>query len=59
MILYAANGLREATGAEPDLGERIEIVEWPLDRLDEAIAECRDSKSLIGLMWLRLHLERA
>jgi ADP-ribose pyrophosphatase len=59
VILYAASGLREATGAEPDPGERIEIVEWPLGRLDDAIAECRDSKSLIGLMWLRLHLERA
>jgi 8-oxo-dGTP pyrophosphatase MutT (NUDIX family) len=59
VILYAAGGLRDATGTEPDPGERIEIVEWPLDRLDDAIAECRDSKSLIGLMWLRLRLERA
>jgi 8-oxo-dGTP pyrophosphatase MutT (NUDIX family) len=53
VILYAATGLRDAKGAEPDPGERIEIVPWPLERLDDAIAECRDSKSLIGLMWLR------
>jgi 8-oxo-dGTP pyrophosphatase MutT (NUDIX family) len=59
VILYAATGLSEAVGAEPDPGERIEIVPWPLDRLDDALAECRDSKSLIGLMWLRSHLERA
>jgi 8-oxo-dGTP pyrophosphatase MutT (NUDIX family) len=53
VILYAATDLRDAPGAEPDPGERIEIVEWPLAGLDDAIAECRDSKSLIGLMWLR------
>ena len=34
--------------AEPGENERIEIVRWPLDRLDDAIAECRDSKTLIG-----------
>ena len=51
-MLFAATGLREV-GAQPDEGERIEIVPWPLARLDEAIAGCRDSKSLIGLMWLR------
>ena len=52
VVLFAATGLREV-GAQPDEGERIEIVPWPLARLDEAIAGCRDSKSLIGLMWLR------
>jgi 8-oxo-dGTP pyrophosphatase MutT (NUDIX family) len=59
VILYAATGLRDAPEAEPDPGERIEVVPWPLDRLDEAIAECRDSKSLIGLMWLLQELQRA
>jgi 8-oxo-dGTP pyrophosphatase MutT (NUDIX family) len=58
VILYAANGLSDAD-VEPDPGERIEIVEWPLERLDAAIEDCRDSKSLIALMWLRLHLDRA
>ena len=32
--------------------ERIEIVPWPLARLDEAIRQCEDSKSLIALLWL-------
>ena len=52
VVLFAATGLREVD-AQPDEGERIEIVPWPLARLDEAITACRDSKSLIGLMWLR------
>jgi ADP-ribose pyrophosphatase len=58
VILYAATGLSDAD-VEPDPGERIEIVEWPLERLDAAIEDCRDSKSLIALMWLRLDLDRA
>jgi hypothetical protein len=33
-------------------------VPWPLDRLDQAVAECEDSKSLIALLWLGLALER-
>ena len=32
--------------------ERIEIVPWPRSRLEDAIAECEDSKSLIALLWL-------
>jgi ADP-ribose pyrophosphatase len=40
-------------GATPDHGERIAAERWPLNRLDEAIAQCHDSKSLIAL----LHLE--
>ena len=35
-----------------DEDERIEIVPWPLSKLDAAIAECEDSKSLIALLWL-------
>jgi 8-oxo-dGTP pyrophosphatase MutT (NUDIX family) len=50
--LYFANGLSDDPSSEPDEGERIEIVRWPLARLDEAIAECEDAKSLIGLLWL-------
>jgi 8-oxo-dGTP pyrophosphatase MutT (NUDIX family) len=52
VILFAATGLTDAD-AEADENERIEIVQWPLDRLEDAIADCRDSKSLIALMWLR------
>ena len=36
----------------PTRSERIEIVPWPLERLDDAISECEDSKSLIALLWL-------
>ncbi|MBV8940768.1 MAG: NUDIX hydrolase [Solirubrobacterales bacterium] len=50
--LYEATGLSVDPDFEPDRSERIEIVRWPLDRLDEAIAECEDSKTLIGLLWL-------
>jgi ADP-ribose pyrophosphatase len=57
VTLYAAEGLPEAR-AEADENERIEIVPWPLERLDGAIAQCRDSKSLIALMWLREELRR-
>jgi len=51
--LYLATDLSEASepGAADD-DERIEIVPWPLARLDEAIEQCEDSKSLIALLWL-------
>jgi 8-oxo-dGTP pyrophosphatase MutT (NUDIX family) len=51
--LYLAEGLADAPGHEPDDDERIEIVPWPLERLDEAIEQCADSKSLIALLWLK------
>jgi ADP-ribose pyrophosphatase len=50
--LYLATGLQDDPDAEPIEDERIEIVPWPLERLDEAIAQCEDSKSLIALLWL-------
>ncbi len=50
--LYLATGLQDDPEAEPIEDERIEIVPWPLDRLDDAIAACEDSKSLIALLWL-------
>ena len=50
--IYLAEDLHDAE-AEADENERIEIVRWPLERLDDAIEECRDSKTLIGLLWLR------
>ena len=52
--LYHATELSDDPASEPDESERIEIVRWPLHRLDDAIAECKDSKTLIGLLWLRL-----
>ena len=51
--LYVARELEDDPDAEPEPGERIEIVPWPLDELDAAVAECTDSKSLIALHWLR------
>ena len=53
--LFHATRLHEAS-AESEENERIEIVPWPLSRLDEAIAECRDAKTLIGLLWLARRL---
>jgi 8-oxo-dGTP pyrophosphatase MutT (NUDIX family) len=50
--VYLATGLSDDPEHEPDPGERIEIVPWPLERLDEAIEQCEDSKSLIALLWL-------
>jgi 8-oxo-dGTP pyrophosphatase MutT (NUDIX family) len=53
--LFAATGLRDSD-AEPDPGERIEIVPWPLADIDAAIAATNDAKTLIGLQWLRATL---
>jgi 8-oxo-dGTP pyrophosphatase MutT (NUDIX family) len=47
--IYLATELSDAEH-EPDAEERIEIVRWPLEELDSAIAECRDAKSLVGLL---------
>jgi 8-oxo-dGTP pyrophosphatase MutT (NUDIX family) len=33
--------------------ERIEIVDVPLADLDDVIRDCRDSKTLVGLLWFR------
>jgi 8-oxo-dGTP pyrophosphatase MutT (NUDIX family) len=49
---YLARDLAEDPDVKADPGERIEIVPWPLDQLETAIAECQDSKSLIALLWL-------
>jgi ADP-ribose pyrophosphatase len=51
--VFHATGLsdRDADAGE---NERIEIVRWPLSDLDGAIAATRDSKTLIGLLWLKL-----
>jgi 8-oxo-dGTP pyrophosphatase MutT (NUDIX family) len=56
VTLFEATALSDAADAEPVAGERIEVVEWPLTDLDSAIAQCHDSKSLIGLLLLRAAL---
>jgi 8-oxo-dGTP pyrophosphatase MutT (NUDIX family) len=51
--LFLATGLsRVPKRPAADDEERIEIVPWPRSRLEDAIAECEDSKSLIALLWL-------
>ena len=53
--IYLASGLTDAQ-ADGEEDERIEVVAWPLDRIDEAIARTTDSKTLIGLLLLKERL---
>jgi 8-oxo-dGTP pyrophosphatase MutT (NUDIX family) len=53
--LFVATGLRDRE-SEPDPGERIEVVRWPLSDIDGAIAATNDAKTIIGLQWLRAEL---
>jgi 8-oxo-dGTP pyrophosphatase MutT (NUDIX family) len=55
--VYLATDLYDER-AEADDIERIDIVEAPLEDLDEVIAGCRDSKTLVGLLWFRAYLRR-
>jgi 8-oxo-dGTP pyrophosphatase MutT (NUDIX family) len=55
VTLFLATGLCPAE-AQPEGDERLQVVALPLAELDRAIAECRDSKTLIGLMLLREEL---
>jgi 8-oxo-dGTP pyrophosphatase MutT (NUDIX family) len=53
--IYLATDLRN----DPDrqlAGERIDVEPHPLARLDATIAECKDSKTIIGLQLLRARL---
>src|SRR5918996_4749365 len=50
--IFLATGLRQV-GSNPDAEERLEVVRLPLAELDRALAECMDSKSLIGLFLLK------
>ena len=50
--VYLATDLFDQT-AEADEDERIEIVERPLAELDAVIEQCRDAKTLVGLLWFR------
>ncbi len=56
VTLFVATDLEEIAGHEPDPEERLELVRWPLADLDAAIAECADSKTLIGMLLLRRSL---
>jgi 8-oxo-dGTP pyrophosphatase MutT (NUDIX family) len=50
--LYLATGLYDRH-AETHENERIEVVRWPLERLDELLDIVKDSKTRIGLLELR------
>jgi 8-oxo-dGTP pyrophosphatase MutT (NUDIX family) len=52
IVLYLATDLAPTDDERGD-EERIEVVPWPLDDLDSAIAASRDAKSLVGLLLLR------
>jgi len=39
--------------AEADENERIEIEKVPISQLDDLIRDCRDAKSLVGLLWFK------
>jgi ADP-ribose pyrophosphatase len=49
--LFLATDLADAQG-DPDEDERIEVVQWPLDRLRDAIEQTEDAKTLVALLWL-------
>jgi 8-oxo-dGTP pyrophosphatase MutT (NUDIX family) len=51
--VFHATGLSDRS-AESDEHERIEIVRWPLDDIDGALAATCDSKTIIGLQWLKI-----
>jgi 8-oxo-dGTP pyrophosphatase MutT (NUDIX family) len=53
--IYLATGLRDEPG-QAIVGERIDVETRPLAELDATIAECRDAKTLIGLLMLRQRL---
>ncbi len=55
--LYLATDLADSE-ARAEEEERIEIETVPLDRIDDAIARCRDAKSLVGLLLLARRLEQ-
>ena len=50
--VYLATGLSDAPGQAIE-GERITVEPRPLAELDALIAECRDAKTLIGLLLLQ------
>ena len=51
--IFLATGLHDVARPEVEEDERIELVAWPLDDLDGAIAATDDAKTLIGLYELR------
>jgi ADP-ribose pyrophosphatase len=59
ITMFVATDLSDAHGGPaPEDDEHIEVVPWPLDDLDGAIAATSDGKTLIGLLWLARELAR-
>jgi 8-oxo-dGTP pyrophosphatase MutT (NUDIX family) len=56
--VYLATDLYDEA-ADSGEEERIEVRTVPLSELDRAIRDCRDSKTLIGLLWLRAYGDRS
>ncbi|MBA2505289.1 MAG: NUDIX hydrolase [Thermoleophilaceae bacterium] len=54
VLIYMATDLFDSQ-AEAEEHERINVLCRPLSELDEAIAECSDSKSLIGMLWFKAY----
>jgi 8-oxo-dGTP pyrophosphatase MutT (NUDIX family) len=54
--VYLATDLYDEKAAAAE-DERIEIRAVPLGQLDDAIADCRDAKSLVGLLWFKAYRE--
>jgi ADP-ribose diphosphatase len=54
--VYLATDLYEVD-VEPDEGERIQVRHMPLAELDSLIRDCRDAKTLVGLLWLKTMLD--
>ena len=52
--VYLATDLHDEP-AEAAEEERIEIVPVPIDQLDRVIQECRDAKTLAGLLWFKAY----
>ncbi len=53
--LFLAEDLYDES-REAEENERIEIVELPVERLDETIPQLRDAKTLVGLLWFSAFL---
>lgn len=53
--LYLATDLYDDPNAELDSQERMELRPVPLAQIDRTIRECRDAKTVIGLLWLQAH----
>jgi 8-oxo-dGTP pyrophosphatase MutT (NUDIX family) len=54
--VFLATELRDVEPPDSGEDERIEVVTWPLGRLDDLIDRVEDAKTLVGLLLLRRRL---